>query len=79
MVVLTIYKAAEAYMSLGNVSSTRDGERLFRQAVLYLRQASDIPGYPLPAHLQRHVCRAAHMWFLLISARWLDEYGHFVD
>jgi hypothetical protein len=42
-------------MSFGNVSSTRDGERLFRQAIHYLRQASNFPGYSLPEHLQRRV------------------------
>ncbi|KIW07629.1 uncharacterized protein PV09_01575 [Verruconis gallopava] len=55
--------AAEAYMSLGNVSSPRDGEALFTQAIYYLRQASRIPGYPLPAHLQK----------------WLDDYGRWVN
>jgi hypothetical protein len=47
-------QAAEAYMSLGNASSLRDGERLFRLAILYLRQASNIPGFLLPAHFQRY-------------------------
>ncbi|OCK75798.1 hypothetical protein K432DRAFT_396965 [Lepidopterella palustris CBS 459.81] len=53
--------AAEAYMSLGNVSYTRVNERYFRQALTYLRLASGQHGYNLPAHLQQY----------------LDDYGPF--
>jgi hypothetical protein len=42
-------------MSLGNVSYSRVNEDYFRQAIYFLRRASDTPGFPLPAHLQRQV------------------------
>jgi hypothetical protein len=47
------WQAAEAYMSLGNVSYARVNEDYFRQAIHFLRRASDTPGFPLPSHLQR--------------------------
>jgi hypothetical protein len=40
-------------MSLGNVSYSPANERLFRQALIYLRRASQIPGYSLTPYLQR--------------------------
>jgi hypothetical protein len=49
-----LLEAAEAYMSLGNVSYARTNTDYFKQAIMYLRRASDIPGFPLPAHLQRY-------------------------
>jgi hypothetical protein len=49
--LLTILQAAEANMSLGNVTSSRINDRYYRQAMAYLREASQIPGYCLPAHL----------------------------
>ncbi|KAF2270382.1 hypothetical protein CC78DRAFT_573656 [Lojkania enalia] len=45
--------AAEAYMSLGNVSSARANEQYFRQALEYLRSASLITDYTLPSPLQQ--------------------------
>ncbi|KAF2187838.1 hypothetical protein K469DRAFT_568615 [Zopfia rhizophila CBS 207.26] len=45
--------AAEAFMSLGNVSSIRVNEQYFHEALAYLRAAGEIPGYGLPAHLQQ--------------------------
>lgn len=62
-------KAAEAYMSLGNVSSARVGEQQFAQAIRYLRQARAVPGYVLAPYLQQSVThhpRAIHRaltWF----------------
>lgn len=41
-------------MSLGNVSYARTNTDYFRQAIVYLRRASGIPDFPLPAHLQRY-------------------------
>jgi len=49
-----LLEAAEAYMSLGNVSYASTNTDYFRQAILYLRRASGIPGFPLPGHLQRY-------------------------
>ncbi|KAK7180745.1 hypothetical protein PSPO01_13187 [Paraphaeosphaeria sporulosa] len=46
--------AAEAYMSLGNVSSPKVNGQYFRQALEYLRSASELPGYALPLHLQMY-------------------------
>lgn len=52
--MLTILsQAAEAYMSLGNVSYPRTNTRYFREALLYLRRAAELPGYRLPAWLQQ--------------------------
>lgn len=47
-------QAAEAFMSLGQVSLSSASERLFGQALEYLRTASQIPGYTLPASSQRY-------------------------
>lgn len=46
-------QAAEAYMSIGNVSHSRVNRDYFCQAIQYLRIASQIPGFPLPTHLQK--------------------------
>ncbi|KAH7060521.1 hypothetical protein B0J12DRAFT_336660 [Macrophomina phaseolina] len=48
-------KAAEAYMSLGNVSYSRNSHQYFNQALQYLRMASSIAGYQLPEHLQQYL------------------------
>ncbi|KAK8243706.1 hypothetical protein HDK77DRAFT_7439 [Phyllosticta capitalensis] len=56
-------KAAEAYMSLGNVTYSRHNRRYFTQAIFYLRTAAGLPGYRLPEHLQQY----------------LDEYGPLVE
>ncbi|RVX65836.1 hypothetical protein B0A52_10293 [Exophiala mesophila] len=56
-------EAAEANMSLGNVSSSHGNERYFHAAIRYLRRASDIPGYVLSPYLQSY----------------LDDYGRLVD
>ncbi|KAF2105380.1 hypothetical protein BDV96DRAFT_509438 [Lophiotrema nucula] len=50
----TLYAtAAEAFMSLGNVSSVRVNDRYFHEALGYLRAADEIPNYTLPSHLQQ--------------------------
>jgi len=46
-------KAAEASMSLGNVSSSRSGRKHFFDAVLSLQAALSVAGYRLPDHLLR--------------------------
>ena len=48
-------KAAEANISLGNVSYSHHSEAYFHQAVRYLQQASEVRGYTLGAYLQRYV------------------------
>jgi hypothetical protein len=48
-------QAAEAYMSLGNVSYSYVNERYFRQALIYLRRASQLPNYTLSPYLQQCV------------------------
>ncbi|KAL6159530.1 hypothetical protein ACJBU6_01968 [Exserohilum turcicum] len=45
--------AAEAFMSLGNVTSPRVHTRYFRHAMAHLRSATDLDGYALPVHLQQ--------------------------
>lgn len=51
--------AAEAFMSLGNVTSLRENRRYYRMALDALRDAAKLPNYTLPPHLQQY----------------LDEYG----
>lgn len=46
-------QAAEAFMSLGNVTSPRVHTRYFRHAMAHLRSATDLDGYALPVHLQQ--------------------------
>ncbi|KAF2753183.1 hypothetical protein EJ05DRAFT_480546 [Pseudovirgaria hyperparasitica] len=58
-----LIEAAEAFMSLGNVSYSRTNEQYFRRAIHYLRMATAMPTFNLPAHLQQY----------------LDDYGRFVD
>lgn len=48
-------QAAETCMCLGNVSSTKVGEAYFRDALLYLQEASKIPNYTLSSHFQQYV------------------------
>ncbi|KAK7725058.1 hypothetical protein SLS57_003971 [Botryosphaeria dothidea] len=48
-------KAAEAYMSLGNVSYSRNSQQYFNQALQYLRMTSSMAGYQLPEHLQQYL------------------------
>jgi hypothetical protein len=50
-------------MSLGNVTAPGADERLFTQAIRYLRQAEDLPGYTLSVYLQQY----------------LSEYGRYVS
>ncbi|KAH7061644.1 hypothetical protein BKA63DRAFT_199694 [Paraphoma chrysanthemicola] len=45
--------AAEAHMSLGNVTSARVHDHYFRQAMAYLRQAAEMSDYSLPTHLEQ--------------------------
>jgi hypothetical protein len=46
-------KAAESYMDLGSVSYSPANVEHFQQAVIYLRDAADVPGFTLPRHLRR--------------------------
>lgn len=50
---LIVEQAAEAHMSLGNVSSPRTNQQYFRRALQLLQRASEIQGYALPRHLQK--------------------------
>ncbi|KAF2028122.1 hypothetical protein EK21DRAFT_70523 [Setomelanomma holmii] len=45
--------AAEAHMSLGNVTSSRVHEPYFQQAMAYLREAAELADYVLPAYLEQ--------------------------
>ncbi|KAI5799162.1 hypothetical protein DFH27DRAFT_86242 [Peziza echinospora] len=54
-------KRAEACMSLGNVSRTRDAQAHFKDALLCLRTASSMPGYCLPSHLARYYRENEHL------------------
>lgn len=42
-------------MSLGNVSYSYVNEQYFRQALVYLRRASQHPNYRLSPYLQKYV------------------------
>ncbi|KAK6433238.1 hypothetical protein LTR95_010581 [Oleoguttula sp. CCFEE 5521] len=59
----TNMKTAEAYMSLGNVSSPRVNEDYYRRAVRLLRAATLLPDYTLSRYL----------------AGYLEEYGRLVE
>lgn len=69
-----VRQAAEAYMSLGNVSSSRVHQQYFHEALTYLRQATEIPSCNLPQHLQQYVERLLSQLPTNLS-RYLDEYG----
>ncbi|KAI9741109.1 MAG: hypothetical protein M1834_002822 [Cirrosporium novae-zelandiae] len=47
--------AAEAFMSLGNVSYSSVNEHHFRQALDYLGRATRVPSYQLPSYLQHYL------------------------
>lgn len=49
-----VLQAAEANMSLGNVSYSHQNEQYFHRAIRYLRQASQISGFRLSPYLQRY-------------------------
>ena len=67
-------------MSLGNVTYTRVNEDYFRQAIYYLRRASNTPGYPLPAALATVPTEKLQLYQAeLIRPRYLDDYSRFVD
>jgi hypothetical protein len=51
--LLTLGQAAEAHMSLGNVSYSHHNEQYFQQAVRYLRRASSIEGFEMSLYLRR--------------------------
>ncbi|KAF8424592.1 hypothetical protein EV426DRAFT_665271 [Tirmania nivea] len=51
---------AEACMSLGNVSPTRDAQVHFKTAIRCLRSATRLPNYQLPSHLVQYVLRGPH-------------------
>lgn len=48
-------KTAEAYMSLGNVTSPRSNQHHFTRALQLLRAANSIEGYQLNRYLQQYV------------------------
>lgn len=50
-----VVTAAEAFMSLGNVTSPRVHHDYFRRAIGYLRAATQIEGYALPYHMQQYL------------------------
>ncbi|MCJ1482231.1 hypothetical protein MMC06_002394 [Schaereria dolodes] len=47
--------AAEAYMHFGNVSHPQANEYYYRQALQYLREASQVLNYSLEPHLQQYL------------------------
>jgi hypothetical protein len=71
-------QAAEAYMSLGNVSYSSVNERYFRQALLYLRRATQISGYTLSPYLQQFVPLSL-IYKYSQSHSYLDDYGRLID
>ncbi|KAH8144745.1 uncharacterized protein LAJ45_11246 [Morchella importuna] len=46
---------AEACMSLGNVSTLKNAQQQFKDAVTALKSAEIIPGYTLPSHLSQYL------------------------
>jgi len=74
-------QAAEASMSLGNVSYSHSNEQHFHRAIRYLRRASQLPGYRLSVYLQGLVLSsiAPTICVDLNFHRYLDDYGRLVD
>lgn len=68
-------QAAEAHMSLGNVTSSRIHDRYFQQAIAYLRQAAAMADYTLPTHQQQYVPHTFTILTRLIKCRYLEEYS----
>ena len=56
-------QAAEAQMSLGNVTASPSDERHFAEAIRYLRRAEAVPGYSLSIYMQQY----------------LEDYGRYVS
>lgn len=50
-------------MSLGNVSYSYVNERYFRQALIYLRRASQLPAYTLSPYLQQYAPPAHKLFY----------------
>ena len=76
---IKLRQTAEAYMSLGNVSSPRVNEQHFRRAIELLRAAASIEGYSLNPYLQQYEpCRPERIT-LLTPCRYLDDYGRYLD
>ncbi|KAK3675683.1 hypothetical protein LTR78_004324 [Recurvomyces mirabilis] len=70
---------AEAYMSLGNVSSPRINQTHFARALQLLRAAAAIQGYTLSRYLQQYVDMSRVCKFLANERRFLDDYGRLLD
>lgn len=84
-------QAAEAYISLGNVSYSHHNEQYFQQAIRYLQQARTIPSYQLSPYLQRYVidlkCSlhfsccpgSVALWLTVWCSSYLDDFGRLVS
>jgi len=73
-------------MSLGNVSYSYANEQYFRQTVVFLRRATQVPNYRLSPHMQKYVFIVklsdtiefpTHECFLTWNS-YLNDYGRFV-
>lgn len=53
--LLTLLQAAEANMSMGNVTPFRVNDQYYRQAMVHLREAAQLSDYALPVHLKQCV------------------------
>jgi hypothetical protein len=73
--VLTSLQAAEAHMSMGNVTAARINDRYYQQAMVYLREAAQMDNYSLPAHLEQYVSCFCTTPSWADNDRYLDEYG----
>jgi hypothetical protein len=72
-------KAAEANMSLGNVSYSHQNEQFFQRAVRFLRRASQIPGFRLSPYLQRYKILPREERDFADHGSYLDDYGRLVS
>jgi hypothetical protein len=70
-----LVQAAEAHMSMGNVTASRTNDRYYQQAMIYLREAADMDDYSLPAHLEQCVSSFGTTPGLADTCRYLDENG----
>jgi hypothetical protein len=67
-------KAAEAFMSLGNVTSPRVQDDYFRQAILHLQAAKELDSHSLPLHMQQYVTHYV-VETKADGPRYFDDYG----
>ena len=77
---MSILQAAEAHMSLGNVSYSHSNEQYFQQAIRFLQTASRVMGFQLSPYLQRcaRSLSPIRQNVLIVHPSYLDDFGRLV-